>query len=192
MKIKATKIDGCYVLQPDIFEDERGCFFESFNLKEFQKIIEFNPVQDNESHSKKGVVRGLHFQKPPHDQAKLVRVVKGSVWDVCVDLREGSPTFGKCTYFLLSDKNKVQFFIPSGCAHGFVSLENDTVLQYKCDNYYNKDSEGCILWDDEQLNIPWELLTLNLNSDIILSEKDKIGMLFEDYKKELKNLFKYE
>ena len=169
-----AKIPEVLTISPTIFGDERGYFFESFNEDLFNRVtgLNFHPVQDNESKSSKGVVRGLHFQRPPYAQAKLVRVVKGSVFDIAVDIRFGSPTYGQHTGVLLTEDNHKQFFIPRGFAHGFIALEDDTVFQYKCDNYYNKDSEGAILYNDETINIPWQFL-LGVESNLIVSEKDK-------------------
>ena len=167
------KIPEVLTIQPTIFGDERGYFFESFNEDVFNRVtgLSFHPIQDNESKSCKGVIRGLHFQRPPYAQAKLVRVVKGSVYDVAVDIRFGSPTYGQWTGVLLTEDNHKQFFIPRGFAHGFVALEDDTVFQYKCDNFYNKESEGAILYNDETINIPWDMICKDLNP--IISEKDQ-------------------
>jgi dTDP-4-dehydrorhamnose 3,5-epimerase len=175
MEVENLGVTGPYLITPRIFEDDRGYFFESFNQKEFnEKIYEVNFVQDNESRSQYGVLRGLHFQKPPYDQAKLVRVVKGRVYDVAVDMRKDSPTYGKFFGVLLSAKNHRQFFVPRGFAHGFLALDDDNIFQYKCDNYYNKESEGAIAWDDKDLNINWNDYLFSL-VDIILSEKDKLN-----------------
>lgn len=157
MKIKQTDIEGLLVIEPVIFGDDRGYFFESFSRKKFMEAtgldIEF--VQDNESKSSYGVIRGLHFQNAPYSQAKLVRVVRGKVLDVAVDLRPASPTYGKYYAVELSEENHLQIFIPKGFAHGFSVLSEEAVLQYKCDEYYNPSSEGGIAWDDPDLNIDW-------------------------------------
>ena len=164
-----TEIDGVKIIEPKLFGDARGYFFESFSQREFdEKVFKTVFVQDNESQSVAGVVRGLHFQKPPFTQAKLVRVVKGAVLDVAVDIRKGSPTFGKHVACLLSAENHRQFFVPRGFAHGFAVLSDDAVFQYKCDNYYAPQSEGAIAWDDPDLGIDWQVPTENR----ILSEKD--------------------
>lgn len=170
MTTKETSLKGCYILQPNVFTDHRGVFFESFNKKKFEEIIgqKINFVQDNQSISSRGVLRGLHFQKNSHAQAKLMRVVKGSVQDVIVDLRPKSQTFGKYFSTILSADNNQQLFIPRGFAHGFLTLEDDTIFSYKCDNFYNKESESGILYCDKTLSIKWELE----NEEYILSDKD--------------------
>ena len=170
--LNSVEIPEVFTIIPTVFEDSRGYFMESFNEDVFNRItgVGFYPVQDNESCSSKGVIRGLHFQKPPFAQAKLVRVLKGSVYDVAVDLRKGSPTYGKWTGELLTADNHKQFFIPRGFAHGFVALEDNTIFQYKCDNYYNKESEGAVNYNDPEIGIYWDKI-----SDIteyIVSEKD--------------------
>lgn len=158
------------LIEPTVFGDERGYFFESFSQKEFQeKVCHTVFVQDNESKSKYGVLRGLHFQKPPFEQAKLVRVVRGKVLDVAVDIRRDSPSFGRHVSTELSEENKRQLFIPRGFAHGFAVLSEEVIFQYKCDNYYAPPYEGAILWNDPQLNIDWKLPA----EAILLSEKDK-------------------
>lgn len=158
------------LIEPTVFGDERGYFFESFSQKEFQeKVCHTVFVQDNESKSKYGVLRGLHFQKPPFEQAKLVRVVRGKVLDVAVDIRRDSPSFGRHVSTVLSEENKRQLFIPRGFAHGFAVLSEEVIFQYKCDNYYAPPYEGAILWNDPQLNIDWKLPA----DAILLSEKDK-------------------
>lgn len=158
------------LIEPKLFRDERGYFFESFNLKDFEDKMgqKINFVQDNESFSQKGTLRGMHFQTGPWEQAKLVRVVKGSVYDVAVDIRPWSSTFGKYVGVYLSGDNHQQFFIPRGFAHGFVALEDNTIFQYKCDNYYHKANEGSFKWDS--IGIPWNNY-IDLNN-IVLSEKD--------------------
>ncbi len=171
MKAIKTDIDGVVIFEPRVFEDERGYFFESFNSREFAEAtgMDITFVQDNESKSRYGVLRGLHFQREPYTQSKLVRVVSGRVWDVAVDIRRGSPTFGKYVAVELSGENKRQMFIPKGIAHGYVVLEDDTIFQYKCDNLYNPESEGAIAWNDPTIAIEWPIPA----ADIILSEKDK-------------------
>lgn len=177
MKITKTTIEGVVIIEPRLFEDTRGYFFESFSQREFLTEVEDTRfVQDNESLSSYGVLRGLHFQKPPYAQAKLVRVVKGSILDVAVDIRKGSPTFGQYISTELSDENKYQLYIPRGFAHGFVTLTDDTIVQYKCDNYYYPETEGAILWNDPDLNIDWQIP----HSEIILSEKDKKNPMLKD------------
>lgn len=171
MNIKAGKLKGLFIIEPNIFEDERGYFFESFHSQKFCTTLkqEVQFVQDNESKSEKGVLRGLHFQKPPFAQGKLVRVVKGAVLDVAVDIRKESPTYGQHQSIILSEKNKKQFYIPEGFAHGFLTLENETIFSYKCTNYYHPETEGCLLWNDEDLNINWDFKAP------ILSKKDLLG-----------------
>lgn len=170
MKQIKTEIDGAVILEPHVFEDERGYFFESFSQRRFcEQVSDTIFVQDNESRSQYGVLRGLHFQKPPFAQAKLVRVVRGRVYDVALDIRYGSPTFGRHVGVVLSEENKRQFFIPRGFAHGFVVLSEEAVFQYKCDNYYMPDYEAGILWSDPALKIDWQLP----KDALILSEKDK-------------------
>ena len=170
MEVIKTDIEGVYIIEPRIFGDDRGYFFESFNLKEFEeKVGKVDFVQDNESRSCYGVVRGLHFQKEPYAQAKLVRVIKGSVLDVAVDLRKGSPTYGKHIAVELTAENHRQFFIPRGFAHGFSVLSEDAIFQDNCDNYYHPESEGAIIWNDPDLGIDWRIPA----EKVILSEKDK-------------------
>ena len=170
MELIKTNIPGVVILQPRIFGDERGYFFESFSQRDFEREVRRTVfVQDNESKSCYGVLRGLHFQKPPYAQSKLVRVVKGSVLDVAVDIRKGSPTFGKYVSVELTEENKRQFFIPRGFAHGFAVLSTEAVFQYKCDNFYAPESEGALAWDDPDLAIDWRLPA----SKVIPSEKDK-------------------
>lgn len=169
MNVIKTKIDGVYILEPKLFCDERGYFFESYNDKDFKEnVADITFVQDNESKSTKGVLRGLHFQREPYAQSKLVKVVKGKVYDVAVDLRKDSITFGKYVAVILSEENHRQFFIPKGFAHGFLVLSDEAIFQYKCDNFYNRDSEDGIAWDDKTININWPFI-----DNIILSEKDK-------------------
>ena len=169
MKVIKTDIEGVLIIEPDVFGDSRGYFFESFNKKKFEEAVgHVNFVQDNESKSSYGVVRGLHFQKGRHSQAKLVRVVKGSVLDVAVDIRKGSPTYGKHIAVELTGDNHRQLFLPRGMAHGFSVLSEEAVFQYKCDNYYCPSSEGAIAWDDPDLGIDWRIP----KEDVILSAKD--------------------
>ncbi len=177
MELIETGIPGVVVLQPRIFGDERGYFFESFSQRDFEKLVcKTTFVQDNESKSCYGVVRGLHFQKPPHAQSKLVRVVKGLVLDVAVDIRRGSPTFGEHVSVELSGENKRQFFIPRGFAHGFAVLSEEAVFQYKCDNFYAPECEGALAWNDPDLGIDWQLLA----EKVILSEKDRCHPCLKD------------
>ena len=177
MNIIKTDIEGVIIIEPKIFSDDRGYFFESFSQQRFiENVCETTFVQDNESKSTYGVLRGLHYQKPPFAQSKLVRVVSGRVLDVAVDIRKGSPTFGKYVSVELSEDNKRQFFIPRGFAHGFVVLSQTAIFQYKCDNYYAPQSEGSLLWDDKTVNIDWQIP----QTDIILSEKDKISPVFSE------------
>ena len=154
MEVIRTAIDGPVIIEPRIFRDDRGYFFESFSR---EKVADVHFVQDNESKSCYGVIRGLHFQKPPFAQAKLVRVIKGSVLDVAVDIRRGSPTFGRHVAVELTEDNHRQFFIPRGFAHGFSVLSDEVVFQYKCDNFYAPQSEGAIAWDDPDLAIDWRI-----------------------------------
>lgn len=177
MRVIETAIEGAIIIEPKVFSDDRGYFFESFSQKEFEeKVCKTVFVQDNESKSSYGVLRGLHFQKMPYTQSKLVRVVKGKVLDVAVDIRKGSPTFGKHVAVELSEDNKLQFFVPRGFAHGFVVLSEEAIFQYKCDNYYTPQSEGGIMWNDTALNIDWQIPL----EDVILSGKDKINPLLSD------------
>lgn len=175
MEIIKTEIEGLVIIKPKIFGDERGYFFESFSMKQFQEeVCNTNFVQDNESCSTYGVIRGLHFQKPPHAQSKLVRVVKGKVLDVAVDIRKDSPTFGKHVAIELSEENKLQFFIPRGFAHGYAVLSEEAIFQYKCDDYYAPQSEGSIIWNDPDLNIDWGIPM----DKVLVSEKDRKNNLF--------------
>ncbi|MEL7124397.1 MAG: dTDP-4-dehydrorhamnose 3,5-epimerase [Bacteroidota bacterium] len=170
MKFVETKLKGCYVLEPEIYKDNRGYFFESFNQAKFETAIgkPINFVQDNQSFSSKGVLRGLHFQKGKYAQAKLVRVLEGEVLDVVVDVRTESPTFGKHFSILLSSENKKQLFIPRDFAHGFVVLSNQAHFFYKCDNFYNKDSESGLIYNDKDLGINW----IYQERELKISEKD--------------------
>ncbi len=176
MEIIKTKLEGLWIIKPAVFEDERGYFFESFNQDKFLEAgIDVKFLQDNESKSRKGVLRGLHFQNPPSAQGKLVRVMRGSVLDVAVDIRAKSPTYGKWESIVLSGQNKWMYWIPPGFAHGFVTLEDETIFFYKCTNVYNKGSEGSIVWNDPDLNIDWGV------KNPIISDKDKTGPEFKNF-----------
>ena len=179
MKVNKTDIEGVLVIEPDVFGDSRGYFFESFNERRFNALtgLEVDFVQDNESYSRYGVLRGLHFQNPPCSQSKLVRCVRGKFFDVAVDLRKGSPTFGKYVSCILSEENHLQFFIPKGFAHGFAVLSNEAVFQYKCDEFYNKASEGALMWNDPDIAIEWPVPA----SDVVLSEKDLHHPYLKDF-----------
>ena len=178
MKVKSTPLKNCYIIEPTVFEDERGYFYEKFNEQKFEQLTGMNGhfVQDNVSKSSYGVLRGLHLQKGDMAQAKLVSCLEGRVWDVAVDLREDSPTFGQWFGVELSAENRLQFYIPRGFAHGFSVLSPTAVFAYKCDNFYNKESEGGIIWNDAEFGIDWKLPM----SDIILSEKDKVQKTFQE------------
>lgn len=172
MEVINTGIEGVVIIEPRIFKDDRGYFYESFSQREFEeKVCRTTFVQDNQSKSSYGVLRGLHFQKPPHSQSKLVRCIKGAVLDVAVDIRKGSPTFGKYVAVELTEENHRQFFVPRGFAHGFAVLSEEAVFQYKCDNFYCKESEGAIAWNDPALNIDWRIPA----DKILLSEKDRLS-----------------
>jgi dTDP-4-dehydrorhamnose 3,5-epimerase len=176
MQIILTDIPGLILIEPKVFPDPRGYFYESFQKDRFKNAgIDMEFIQDNESGSVKNVLRGLHFQCPPHSQGKLVRVISGSVQDVAVDLRQGSPTYGKWHSVILGAKNKKMMWIPEGFAHGFLTLEDNTVFQYKCTQYYHPGSEGTILWNDSDLSIAWH------SGDPIISEKDSRGVRFKDF-----------
>ena len=172
MTAKETKLKGCFIIEPSVYEDERGFFFESYNQKRFNDLIndEVNFVQDNQSFSSRGVLRALHYQLGAHAQAKLVRVLQGKVLDVAVDLRKDSPTFKQHISIDLSAENKRQLFIPRGFAHGFVVLSETAHFFYKCDNFYNKEAEGGIIFNDKTLNIDWMLK----ENELIVSQKDSI------------------
>ena len=175
MEVIETEIKGLKIIRPNIYRDDRGYFIESYSQKKFEEeVSKITFVQDNESSSKYGVLRGLHYQKAPFAQAKLVRVIKGRVLDIAVDIRKDSSSFGKHVAIELSDENKLQVFIPRGFAHGFIVLSQEAICQYKCDNYYSPQYAEGIKWDDDQLNIDWKLPV----EDIILSEKDKINPYF--------------
>jgi len=180
MEVEKTKIEGLLLFKPKAYKDERGFFIETFNVEKYKKIIgEVNFYQDNMSLSKKKVLRGIHFQTPPFAQAKLVQVIKGGGLDVAVDLRKKSPTYGMHQKFLLNDKNKHQLWIPEGFGHAFLTKEDNTILSYKCSNYYSANNEETIVWNDPDINIDWEI------NNPVLSEKDNQGMTL----KEMKNHF---
>lgn len=176
MEIIETNINGLLIIKPKVFADPRGYFFESYNANVFKQngiMVDF--VQDNQSLSSTGVLRGLHFQAPPFDQGKLVRVINGAVLDVAVDIRKNSPTYGQHVTIELTEENKTMFYIPPGFAHGFLTLKDNTIFSYKCTNVYNKASEGCVLWNDQDLKINWDV------KNPILSEKDLVGTPFKDF-----------
>ena len=184
MNIIETKIHGLLIIEPKVFSDERGWFMESFNEQKFAEALTERGlpvpklVQDNHSMSKKGVLRGLHFQVPPHAQGKLVRVVQGKAWDVAVDIRKDSPTYGQWVGVELSGDNHKQFWIPEGFAHGFVALEDNTQFLYKTTDYYAKDCEGAIVWNDESLAIDWQFANID---ELLVNEKDKLAGTFKDF-----------
>ena len=179
MVVKETILEGCYIIEPKVFEDDRGCFFETFNQDKFHQLTGLKPdfVQDNQSLSSKGVLRGLHFQIGSYAQAKLVRVVQGKVLDVALDLRENSKTFGKYFSIELDGNNNKQLFVPRGMAHGFLTLEENTIFAYKCDNFYHKASERGIIYNDPTINIDWGVR----EEELVLSEKDKVFPSFEEF-----------
>ncbi len=181
MNFIPTKLEGCFVIEPKVIRDARGYFMESFNEKTFQIGVgnEVHFVQDNQSFSSKGVLRGLHYQTGENAQAKLVRVLDGEVLDVAVDIRPNSPTFGNYEAVLLSGENQKQFFVPRGFAHGFLVLSQTATFFYKCDNFYNKESEGGIIFNDSNLNIDWQFP----EKELIISEKDKTQPSLENAKK---------
>jgi dTDP-4-dehydrorhamnose 3,5-epimerase len=177
MELVPTSIQDVVIIKPDVYRDDRGYFMESFHMEKFKKLgIETKFVQDNESLSQKGVLRGLHFQRDPWAQGKLVRVIQGAVLDIAVDIRRSSPTFGKWVSIPLTSENKWFCWIPAGFAHGFVTLENNTLFSYKCTNLYNKDSEGSIRWNDPDIAVDWGI------SDPSLSDKDKVAPLLNEVK----------
>ena len=177
MNVIKTQLEGVVIIEPRIFNDARGYFFESFSQRDFnQQVREVTFVQDNESKSSYGVLRGLHYQKPPYTQSKLVRVVKGAVLDVAVDIRKGSPTFGKYVAVELTEDNHRQFFVPRGFAHGFSVLTDTAVFQYKCDNFYAPQSEGAIAWNDPDIGIDWRIPA----DKVLLSAKDANHPLLKD------------
>ncbi len=183
MKVEETKLKDCFIIRDTVFEDPRGYFFESFNQQRFASNIGLNVsfVQDNQSKSTRGVLRGIHFQQGEHAQAKLVRVLEGRVLDVAVDLRKNSRTFGQWETVELTGDNHVQFFVPRGFGHGFVVLSDTATFFYKCDNFYNKASEGGIIYNDADLNIDWQIK----ESEVLLSDKDKILPTFNEIKNSL-------
>ncbi|MDO5760286.1 MAG: dTDP-4-dehydrorhamnose 3,5-epimerase [Bacteroidota bacterium] len=182
MNIRKTNIEGLVVIEPKIFRDERGYFFESYSARDFSKEVgDICFVQDNESKSSYGVLRGLHLQTGEYAQSKLVRVVKGEVLDVAVDLRKDSKTFGQHYSIILNEDNHLQFFIPKGFAHGFAVLSKEVIFQYKCDAFYSKEHEDAIIWNDKILDIDWHLPL----QDVILSEKDKNHQTFLEYKNKI-------
>ena len=178
MEVLKTAIEGLLIIEPTVFGDSRGYFFESYNKQRFNEAtgLDIDFVQDNQSKSCYGVLRGLHFQKPPFAQSKLVRCVRGKVLDVAVDIRKSSPTFGKYVAVELTEDNHRQLFIPHGFAHGFVVLSEEAIFQYKCDNFYHKESEGAIAWNDPEINIDWTIPF----DDVMLSDKDKVNPLLKD------------
>jgi len=175
MKVSKTSIDGALIIEPDIFGDDRGFFMETFQAARYRDVLggEFDFVQDNYSRSSKNVLRGLHFQKTK-PQGKLVRVVLGEVYDVAVDIRLASPTYGQCYGLRLNADNKLQFWLPPGLAHGFVVLSDLADFEYKCTSYYDNTDEGCLIWNDPELNIDWPC------DNPLLSDKDKMGLMFKD------------
>ena len=176
MEIIKTEIEGVLIIKPRVFEDKRGYFFESWSKATFEKQgLDINFAQDNQSFSSKGVLRGLHFQNPPFAQGKLVRVIQGSVLDVSVDIRKNSSTYGKHVSVILSGENKTMFWIPPGFAHGFSTLENNTIVSYKCSGVYNKQSEDSLLWNDSDLDIDWQI------ENPIISEKDQNAKSFSNF-----------
>jgi len=176
MQVSTTPIEGLLVIQPTVFSDARGYFYEPYNKKKFtDNGITDDFVQDNQSCSQKGVLRGLHFQNPPFAQSKLLRVVQGSIWDIAVDIRKSSPTFGKYFGIELSAANKTIFYVPKGFAHGFLTLEDNTVLFYKCSDFYNKSAEESLLWNDADVDIKWNI------ADPLLSEKDQNAKKLKDF-----------
>ena len=177
MEVLETKIKDLFIVKPKVFADSRGYFFESYHKEVFSKNnipVEF--IQDNQSLSHKGVLRGLHFQSPPFAQGKLVRVITGSVLDIAVDIRKNSPTYGEHVSIELNEENKTMFYIPPGFAHGFVTLCDNTIFSYKCTQVYNKESEGTVLWNDLDLSIDWK------TQNPLLSDKDIAGTIFKDFK----------
>ena len=180
MRVEETKLAGCFIIHDTVFEDSRGYFFESFNKQKFDALTGTNItfVQDNQSKSTRGVLRGLHFQRGEHAQAKLVRVLDGSVLDVAVDLRKDSPTFGQYEAVELTSTNHLQFFIPRGFGHGFVVLSETATFFYKCDNFYNKESDGGLIYNDPTINIDWKIDS----NELLLSDKDKLQPSLEEIK----------
>jgi dTDP-4-dehydrorhamnose 3,5-epimerase len=176
MEIENFEIPNIVLIKPSVFEDSRGYFFESYNKNKFLEAgITDDFVQSNQSLSQKGVLRGLHFQMPPFAQSKLVRVIKGEVLDIAVDIRKNSPTYGKHISVILSEENKNILYVPEGFAHGFLTLKDDTIFSYKCGNVYNKEAERGIMWNDSQLNIDWKI------AEPLLSPKDMVNVSFKDF-----------
>ena len=177
MQFIETDLKGLFVIQPKVFEDSRGYFFESFNQKEFKNNtgLNINFLQDNQSKSSKNVLRGLHFQNPPHQQGKLVRVLNGSVLDIAVDIRKKSTTYGQHFKIILSNNDFKMLYIPEGFAHGFLTLEDNTIFSYKCTDFYHKEAEDCIIWNDIDLDIDWGI------KEPIISEKDQHGKKFSSF-----------
>ena len=176
MEVIETHIKDLIIIKPKVFEDSRGYFFESYNEAVFkQHGIDANFIQDNQSLSNTGVLRGLHFQSPPFAQGKLVRVIIGAVLDIALDIRKNSPTYGQHVSIELTEENKTMFYIPPGFAHGFLTLRDNTIFSYKCTNLYNKTSEGTVLWNDSNLNINWNI------QNPLLSEKDIMGTPFKEF-----------
>ena len=176
MEISKTHLEGLLVIKPRVFGDDRGCFFESWSKQSFTEVgLDLDFVQDNQSISSKGVLRGLHFQNLPYAQGKLVRVIKGAVLDVALDIRKNSPTYGQHFSIELSEENKTIVWIPPGFAHGFATLKDNTIFTYKCTEVYNKESEGALLWNDKDLNINWEI------NDPLVSEKDLVAGNFKNF-----------
>ena len=176
MEVLETHIKDLLIIKPKVFEDARGYFFESYNEDVFKRSgINLSFIQDNQSLSNAGVLRGLHFQAPPFAQGKLVRVITGAVLDVAVDIRKNSPTYGQNVTIELNEENKTMFYIPPGFAHGFLTLRDNTIFSYKCTNLYNKASEGTVLWNDKDINIDWNI------ENPILSEKDLVGTPFKEF-----------
>ena len=176
MNFIKVEIEGLIIIEPTVYQDERGYFFEAYNKNNFEKAgIKTQFVQDNQSLSQKNVLRGLHFQKPPYSQAKLIRIIKGRVLDIAVDLRKGSKTYGQYYSLELSEYNKKMFYIPEGFAHGFLTLEDNTIFSYKCSDFYNAESEDAILWNDKTIDVDWGIETP------ILSGKDKKAQCFDQF-----------
>lgn len=178
LELEKTPLKDCFLLKPSVFTDNRGTFYESYNQERFEKTtgLKINFVQDNQSTSDRGVLRGFHFQKEPYAQAKLVRAVAGEVLDVVVDLRPGSPTYKKSYKVVLSNENKLELFVPAGFAHGFLTLSESSVFAYKCDEYYNRESEAGIIWNDPTLGVEWDFP----EDELILSEKDAALPTFKE------------
>lgn len=178
MKIKSTPLKDCFIIEPTIIEDSRGYFIEKYNERKFEELTGMNGhfVQDNISKSSYGVLRGVHLQKGEHAQAKLVSCLEGKVWDVAVDLRRDSPTFGQWFGVELSAENKLQFYVPRGFGHGFSVLSETAIFSYKCDNFYQKDAEGGFIWNDDEVNIDWKIPS----KDVILSDKDSVMPAFSE------------